>query len=126
MIHDVHALYGKLNDSNMIMKTYYAMPSGIDLAVADFPFCLAIDGKVFLVLDAECVKKCFTLPPSQEYLDRHFNVQGDASRAEIEDLRGMIEDVLLDKKITKEGLRHKLDIVRDRLENIKDNLPYAE
>lgn len=119
-------LYDKLNDSNMIMKTYDVMPVGIDLAVADFPFCLSTEGKQFLVLDGDCINKCFTLPPSQEYLDKHFNVQGDASRADIEDLRGMIEDILLNKKLTKEGLRGKLDTIRDRLETIKDNLPYAE
>ena len=126
MIHTVHDLYDKLDESNMVMKTYDTMPSGIDLAVAVFPFCLSIEGKQFLVLDEHCVDRCYNVPPSQEYLDKNFNCQSDATSSDIEELREMIADVLKDKKLTKEGLRHKLDIVRDMLENIKDNLPYAE
>lgn len=118
-----HDLHHELNGST-VMKTYEVMPTGLELSVAEFPFCLLTDGKEYVVLDEESVAACGKLPPSQAYLDRVVNVPSDACCSDLQEVREILTEVMREKMSKK--VMDKLSVIKRKLEHIENNLPYAE
>ena len=123
---NITELHHELSTTGFVMKTYWKIPDPLDLAVEDFPFCLEIDGRKLLVLDADSIKRCGELTKLGAESKDKFNREADESKQMLEEIKDEIEAVVGLSKLTKDEMRSRLLKICGKIEHAIDNLPYAE
>jgi hypothetical protein len=123
---NISELHRELSTSGIPLKFYLQVPDPIDLAIEEFPFALGIDGRKYLVLDSEAIKRCGDLTKMGTDSKERFNRQSDGSRQELQEIKDEIEAVVGLSKLTKEQMRSRLLKICGKIEHAIDNLPYAE
>ena len=124
---NIYDLHSELTTQTIPMRTHTKVPDPLDLTVEDFPFCLEVDGRKYLVLDADAIDRCGKLMdvPSDR-IEAH-NRESDASRQELQGIRDEIEYLMcrLDLR-TKVQIKSRLSKLTEELGTAIDNLPWME
>jgi hypothetical protein len=108
------------------MRTYPKVPDPLDLAVEDFPFALEVDGRKYLVLDADAIGRCGKLMAVPSDRIEANNRESDASRQELQGIRDEIEYMMGVSKMTKDQIKSRLAKLHEELGTAIDNLPWME
>ena len=124
---NIYDLHSELTTQTIPMRSHTKVPDPLDLTIEDFPFCLEVDGRKYLVLDADAIDRCGKLMdvPSDR-IEAH-NRESDASRQELQGIRAEIEHIVETiNKTTKDQIRSKLAKLNEQLGTAIDNLPWME
>jgi len=123
---NIYDLHSELTTQTIPMRTHTKVPDPLDLTIEDFPFALEVDGRKYLVLDADAIDRCGKLMdvPSDR-IEAH-NRESDASRQELQGIRAEIEYMMGVSKMTKDQIKSRLAKLHEELGVAIDNLPWME
>ena len=123
---NIHELHQELTTQTIPMRTHTKVPDPLDLTIEDFPFCLEIDGRKYLVLDSDAIGRCGKLMKvPRDRMDQN-NRESDASRQELQGIRDEIEYMMGVSKMTKDQIKSRLAKLHEELGAAIDNLPWME
>ena len=124
---NIHEVHSELTTQTIPMRTHTKVPDPLDLAVEYFPFCLEVDWRKYLVLDADAIDRCWKLMKGSSERIEANNRESDASRQELQGIRAEIAHMMETiNKTTKDQIRSKLYKLNEQLGTAIDNLPWME
>lgn len=123
---NIYDLHSELTTQTIPMRTHTKVPDPLDLTIEDFPFCLEVDGRKYLVLDSDAIDRCGKLMKVPSDRIEANNRESDASRQELQGIRDEIEYLMGVSKMTKDQIRSKLYKLNEQLGTAIDNLPWME
>lgn len=123
---NIHELHQELTTQTIPIRTHTKVPDPLDLTIEDFPFCLEVDGRKYLVLDSDAIDRCGKrMEVPGDRIEAH-NRESDASRQELQGIRDEIEYLIGASKMTKDQIKTKLAKLNEQLGTAIDNLPWME